>query len=132
MKNYFLLLFIGIALVSCSNDDDNSPDTSTQIIGNWNWVKSSGGITNITHTPASTGNTQRLEITSTVFKSYFNNELVLEKDYSLETRESSINSQVYEMIILGDQPNLVVEIIDNRLFISGDFVDSSLNEYSRE
>lgn len=133
MKNYFLLLFIGITLVSCSNDDDNSLDTNTRIIGNWNWIVSHGGFGNWTHTPESTGNTLRLEISSTTFKRYFNGELVYETTYTIELREPDNFSGEREMIVdeNGESNNIITFNGDN-LVISGDCVDCFGSEFVRE
>ena len=136
MKNYFLLLFIGITLVSCSNDDDNNAadaPTSARIIGNWNWIASYGGFGNWTYTPESTGDTQRLEITPTTIKTYINNELVSGTNYTIELRESILTSGLKEMIISEENEfRTIVEFIDNKLVLSGDCYDCFGSEYVRE
>jgi hypothetical protein len=132
MKNYFLLLFIGIMLVSCSNDDDNAPDTSAKIIGNWNWIISSGGIGGWTYTPQSTGNTQRLEISSTTIKYYTNGDLVSESAYTIEIRESVIFSGTREMMIMDNEFRNIIAFDGNTLFLTGDCNDCFGSEYVRE
>jgi len=134
MKKYFLLFLIGITLVSCSNDDDNSTsDTSFRIIGNWNWIVSSGGIGGWTYTPESTGDTQRLVITSTTIKHYINNELVSENNYTIETRESVIFSGMHEMLISEENGfRTIVEVDGNKLYLSGDCNDCFGSEYYKD
>lgn len=136
MKTYFLLFLIGITFVSCSNDDDNNAidaPTSAKIIGNWNWIVSHGGFGNWTYTPASTGDTQRLEITSTTFKRYINNELITESNYTIELRESILTSGLKEMLISEENEfRTIIEFIDNKLVLSGDCYDCFGSEFVRE
>ncbi len=95
MKNYMLLLLIGITFLSCSNDDDST--NSFSLIGTWDWVESSGGIGGWTETPASTGNTIKLEIYSNSIKRYLNGNLESESNYSIEFEE--YNGAQREVII---------------------------------
>ncbi len=133
MKNYILLFLIGITFVSCSNDDDTtSIPTSTKIIGNWSWTLSSGGIDGSILTPASTGYTQRLEITSDVIKYYFNDELDTQATYTIEVRESSIYNETREMIITDFEFRNIVEFRDGKLILIGDCNDCLTSEYVRE
>jgi hypothetical protein len=85
MKNYFLLLFIGITFLNCSNDDDNTQES--QLAGTWNWVESSGGIDGRTETPNSTGNSMKIEISNNSIKRYLNGNLESELNYSTEFQE---------------------------------------------
>tara|TARA_B110001452_G_scaffold254328_1_gene245813 strand:+ start:2533 stop:2919 length:387 start_codon:yes stop_codon:yes gene_type:complete len=85
MKNYFLLLFIGVTFLNCSNDDDNTQQS--QLAGTWNWVESSGGIDGRTETPNSTGNSMKIEITNNSIKRYLNENLESELNYSTEFEE---------------------------------------------
>lgn len=43
-----------VTALCCSNSDENLNDN--QLIGNWNWKSSTGGIAGVTITPESTGN----------------------------------------------------------------------------
>tara|TARA_B110000967_G_C18572203_1_gene405449 strand:+ start:152 stop:538 length:387 start_codon:yes stop_codon:yes gene_type:complete len=85
MKNYFLLLFIGVTFLNCSNDDDNTQQS--QLAGTWYWVESSGGIDGRTETPNSTGNSMKIEITNNSIKRYLNENLESELNYSTEFEE---------------------------------------------
>ena len=85
MKNYFLLLFIGVTFLNCSNDDDNTQQS--QLAGTWNWVESSGGIDGRTETPNSTGNSMKIKITNNSIKRYLNENLESELNYSTEFEE---------------------------------------------
>lgn len=132
MKTYFLLFLVGITFVSCSNDDDSSLDTSARIIGNWNWVSSSGGITGAMQTPQSTGNTQRLEITSTMITFFINGNFVSESNYTIEIRESVVLSGTHEMMILDNEFRNIIQFDGNNLFLNGDCNDCFASEYIRE
>lgn len=43
MKKLIFLLVVAINLISCSSDD-NAQNENSYLIGNWNWINTSGGI----------------------------------------------------------------------------------------
>ncbi|WP_430411560.1 hypothetical protein [Kordia sp.] len=135
MKNYILLFLIGITFVNCSNDDDIAASdlpTNARVIGNWNWISSSGGIGGWTYTPDSTGDTQRLEITDSTITFYKNGEETFTDTYTIETRESVIYSGTREMIIADTGFRNIVEFDDNTLILIGDCNDCFASGYVRE
>jgi len=59
LKYFFLLLFTASLLPACQTEEIN-PETSDSLVGNWQWISSSGGITGQDRqTPAST----KIEVT---------------------------------------------------------------------
>lgn len=128
MKNYILLLFIGITFLNCSNDDDTG--TSANLVGTWDWERSSGGITGETTTPESTGSTMTLEITNSIIRRYLNDDLLSERSYSIEVRES-MSGEFREMLILESGSRQIINIEGNTLTLIGDCNDCFISEYSR-
>lgn len=59
MKKLFFVLISLFLLNSCRGNDDL--DTKN-LVGNWEWVSSSGGISGQTETPTSTGKTITLNL----------------------------------------------------------------------
>lgn len=53
MKSLVIAFFTFFALISCRNEDDLDSKT---LVGDWEWISSSGGINGQTETPTSTGN----------------------------------------------------------------------------
>ncbi len=133
MKKYIFLFLIGITLVSCSNDDDVVSDipTSAKIIGVWNWDKSTGGIDGATHTPESTGSIQRLEVTAAAMKRYYNNDLLSENSYAIETTTSYLFNEDLEMIIEGNDRRFIIRFEGEKLILIGDCNDCYRSEYSK-
>ena len=128
MKNHLLLLFIGIILISCSNDNDDS--TGKGIIGNWNWIESSGGINGRTETPTSTGNEIKLEISNSIVKKYLNGNMISELNYSIELEE--YNGEQRQIIVYENQYSQVISLNGNHLILQDRCADCFQNEYTRE
>ena len=59
-KINYLLLATMCFLISCKKDGVKS----TGIVGQWQWVKSEGGLSNTTYTPQSTGKTWAITFTA--------------------------------------------------------------------
>ena len=129
MKKLILIFLIGFTICSCSNDDDS---TSLNLVGTWNWVRSSGGITGAILTPASTGSTMRLEITSTVIKKYMDNDLISERTYSIQVRESSIFGEPRDMIIHENNSRQIIDLEGTNLTLIGDCNDCFTSNYEKE
>ena len=72
MKKIFLLLVLVLA-ISCERQDENSAKES--LIGNWEWISSTGGIDGRTETPVSTGKQVKIVITKDSVKVYENSVL---------------------------------------------------------
>lgn len=135
MKNYLILLFCGIVLMSCSKDDGKSiaaESSTAKLIGNWNWTASSGGIDGITHTPESTGNTILLEVSNNTVKKYVNGNLESERNYSTETGISIIFGEPKEMMIYESGINQTIVLTENNLVLYDECYDCFQNEYTKE
>lgn len=61
MKKLLFTFFAFIFILSCRGEDEI--DTAF-LLGNWNWISTTGGIGNINETPTSTGKTIVLNFTA--------------------------------------------------------------------
>ena len=120
LKKYILLILVGFSIWSCSVNDEK---TTGEIIGNWNWIGSSGGIAGTTETPESTGDKRKLEISKDSIKSYLNGELNLKTKYTVETRESLLFNEPRKMIISGSGFKQIIDFDGDDLILIGDCND---------
>lgn len=86
MKNLIYLLILTFGVISCSSDNEIDINNS-DIIGEWNWKSTEGGIANNIHeTPTSTGKIIHLNL----MRNY---------KYSMAENGIEISSGVYELIM---------------------------------
>ena len=128
MKKVFIICFLSFISVSCTNDDDSN--TSVNLVGTWEWIQSTGGITGSTLTPASTGMTMQLEISNTTIRSITDGTLVSENTYTIETRETMFGN-VQEVLVVGDGIGQIIFLEGNTLELIGDCSDCFTSEYLR-
>lgn len=128
MKNYCLLLFIGIFFFSCSNDDE---DSKSKITGSWKWIASSGGIDGRTETPESTGKIIKLEISNNLVKRYVNEILESESNYIIKSE--NFNGEQRDMIYYDNYAiNQIIRLNEPYLILFDTCADCFQNEYIRE
>ena len=120
LKKHILLVLVGFPIWSCSVNDEN---TTGEIIGNWNWIGSSGRIAGTTETPESTGDERKLEISNDSIKGYLNGELNLKTKYTVETRESLLFNEPRKMIISGNGFKQIIDFDGDDLILIGDCND---------
>jgi hypothetical protein len=130
MKKILFLLFIGLSISSCSNDDDDNQNSSLNLVGTWNWTRSSGGFIGETTTPASSGDIIRLEITNTVIKKYVNNNLISESDYIVEI-SPTMAGEPREMIIKDNGDREIIDLEGSILTLTGDCSDCYISDYEK-
>ena len=129
MKKHFLLILVGFSLWGCSVNGDK---TTSKIIGNWDWIGSSGGIAGTTATPESTGDERKLEISKDSIKSYLNGALNSKTKYTVETRESLLFNEPRKMIISGNGFKQIIDFQGDTLVLIGDCNDCFSDGYKKE
>lgn len=127
MKKIFLYLLILGTLASCSKKDNFQ--ASTDLLGTWNWVKSTGGISGTVETPESTGNQITLEITEDTYKKFVNGNLEIEQSYVIVKGQSIWTPVISDLIILEDDSKLSVDISGDKLILYEECYDCFQNEY---
>ena len=128
-KSIFLLLTLSF-LFSCSTTTEN--DAADQIIGEWVWIESSGGLAGTTETPESTEKEITLQITNNSIKQFVNGTLESDRTYNIERRESVIFGDVREMIVYDNGFRQIFSITGKQLILTGDCNDCFQAEYERK
>jgi len=112
MKKYIFISIVFLFL-GCSNSE--VPSLQSELLGEWQWIESSGGIAGVTHTPESTGEEHVLIFRSNTVKKYINNTLVSETNYSIEQVDSSSGERV-DLFVYDDGG------IDRRIQLDGNYL----------
>lgn len=129
MKKILFLILIVLLTINCSSDNDR--EINSTIIGQWNWVKSTGGIAGSTYTPESTGENKILIISSDSIKYFTNGDLFSKVKYTIELRD--VYGESRELIVpepLGTAQ--FFELNENKLTLIDYCDDCFVNEYLRE
>ena len=91
MKKILLfLILIAILGINCSRDNDEE-EINSAIIGEWNWIKSTGGFAGGTYTPESTGENRMLIISSDSIKYFTNGDLLSKIKYTIDDQKKAID-----------------------------------------
>ena len=129
MKKLFLLLVL-VWAISCERQDENSAKES--LIGNWEWISSTGGIDGRTETPASTGKQVKIVITKDSVKVYENSVLKQKNSYKISREKSVLDNKIKDMIIYnsGFRDSFMIDS-QNQLHLIGDCFDCFGSSYKR-
>lgn len=131
----FTLLLIFTALISCSNDDN---DSSNNLKGRWNWIITSGGFGGGSLTPAKLNQTMIIEFSGTSLKTYINGNLSQTQKFSIQTKPSIFGGN--RKVIVIDKGNSLTnevyidqsfEISGKKLYLRQECIDCSTSEYER-
>ena len=107
MKKLIFIFFLGIALISCSSDDDSNETTDDEteienpsIIGNWNWTSTRGGLSGVDQvTPEDVQKIIQLNLNEDLSYS------VLENEIEISTGEYTIT--LAQSIYFSDMENFI-------------------------
>jgi hypothetical protein len=130
MKKWILILLLASLTINCSNDDENNIDQ--QLIGEWKWIESSGGIQGETLNPQTTGENRNIEITSDKIKYYTNGILTLEFDYYLQKGESIRTNEKTDLMIYENDRKQSIVLNENKLILYDECYDCYQNEYIKD
>jgi hypothetical protein len=128
MRKSIAIVFSILCLFCACTKDNNGTLT-----GKWEWVKSSGGISGRIQTPASTGKNVYLEISSNRIKSFENGNLVLDYEYSIQTKKSLLTNVEQEMIVDNQNNNIPQTFIvkGTTLYLNDECFDCYQSVYLR-
>mgnify|MGYP001061663066 CR=1 FL=1 len=128
MKNILLIVLFCFFVISCSKDGS---EINTSIVGEWSWIKSSGGLAGITYTPENTGEIRKLVISSDSMKYFSNDNLIMKLEYKIKTVD--MHNESREMIIResDDTFRQFFEINQDELILTDYCDDCFVNEYKR-
>jgi len=141
MKNLIYLFILTLGMISCSSDDETKIDNS-DLIGNWNWTNTDGGIGfHIHETPETTGKIIHLNLNENYEYSVTENEteisngiyeLIMKKSIYSGEMERFIKLQTIDQQYLGFVKNGIINIDENeKLNISDNNADGIGSEFVR-
>lgn len=128
MKIKYYLFLVVLAVWSCSNDDNGAV---SDLVGEWTWVQSTGGLAGVLQTPESIGVTRSLSFTATTFQSFEDGELVHESNYTLGTEESLVFNEPRQMLLSNLGVRNIVELDGPKLILIGDCFDCVTSTYTK-
>ncbi len=102
------------------------------LVGNWEWISSTGGIDGRTETPQSTGKNIKLSITKDSIKVYENSVLKQKNSYKISREKSVLDNKVKDIIIYnsGFRDSFMIDS-QNQLHLIGDCFDCFGSSYKR-
>ena len=126
---YFLLL---VFCISCRDNADNETVSNKELIGSWTWLKSSGGISGGTETPASTQKSVELTFTNSTLKIYENGVLMNEYSYEIQEKVSIRGGIKALLIFTPEKPAQNFTVEGNTLYLGDECYDCFNSEYERK
>lgn len=133
LKIYFFIV-LSFSFSCCSlGSDANKTQNVTAILGTWNWLKSSGGITGKELvTPESTGVDKKLVFNANKKVTVFTNDLETGSYTYKITMGNSIFDNKEHYLLTFNEMSYVIEHIDNRhLSIKDNFTDGYVLTYEK-
>ena len=88
-----LSLILGLPFIIACASSQGTGAKPPKIIGNWQWIETSGGFAGITKTPESTNSIKHLQITKDSIFYYDNGELSNAQPYKLELAMSQLSNK---------------------------------------
>ena len=129
----YLILTALVILVSCQKRKCGFDETH-YLQGNWEWVKTYGGLAGITETPASTGNTMLLELASGGNFTITKNSVITEQgNYNTDTQFCYHRNYTRSALKLGNAMLLTIERNDaDTLILAEEYADGLTHIYTRK
>lgn len=131
MKKFIALMFVILALFSCRNDDELDVDP---LVGDWEWITSTGGIDGRTETPTSTGKNIILSMKND--KTYTiatNGSVTQEGTYSLYKNVSNLDHYERTYIDFSNQiDQMIISNEDGKLVLNDDLNDGFISTYKKK
>ncbi|QOW08843.1 hypothetical protein Q73A0000_00030 [Kaistella flava (ex Peng et al. 2021)] len=130
-KKLILLTAFLFLVFSCGTREDETDNE--QYIGVWNWVSTSGGISNTQQTPANTGINKTMTLTAeSVYSIKENSVVVSEGTYYLGRGVTNTDHAEKLFLHFSNSPDLIVETINGTdLYLAEDKNDGLRYHYSK-
>ena len=124
-----LLLSLAFLAFSCEREEQSQKEL---LVGNWEWISSTGGIDGRTETPVSTGKQVKIVITKDSVKVYENSVLKQKNSYKISREKSVLDNKIKEMIIYnsGFRDSFMIDS-QNQLHLIGDCFDCFASLYKK-
>lgn len=127
-----------VIIAACTKYTDvpskNEATSDTTLVGNWQWVRTDGGIANNIHdTPAATGKQMELQLSGDgVYAVFTNGTMTSQGTYNLEKRTCIHDRTNKTYIVFSADPGLMVEEINKtNLLLSDEYEDGVDRLYKR-
>lgn len=99
MTKFLLIIILAVSFTSCSADDESQSNNS-DLVGNWNWTLTSGGIAaQINETPESTEKNLQLQLNVDYsYRILIDGEQTSEGKYTLSMKRSIVSGEMGKYI----------------------------------
>ncbi|NWJ50349.1 MAG: hypothetical protein HXX14_05750 [Bacteroidetes bacterium] len=127
MKSVFHVIIIALfGIMGCTKTTDENT-ASADLIGNWQWVKTSGGIAGTIQTPTTLGYTYMVTYTKEGrFLQYDkDNKLAYDESYVVSRATSILDNKERDMVTLDAATTFSFEIRNDSLFLYQEAYDGS-------
>lgn len=124
-----LLFLFAIVLISCQKDGINS--TKNELVGEWLWIKKTGGIAGVNESPQK-GDTLILKIMPDNIYHYISNDSTIKSGtYTFSKKQSMLLQEEKNFIILDENGKYMYELSNDTLYLAEDYYDGFNYEYAR-
>jgi len=134
MQTKLILAVIAVFMMFSCNKENISSINSKSIIGDWNWISSTGGIAGLKYTPETTGEQRRITFDNdSVFRFYRNDTLKIESKYHL-FKSPAIDGLESTILVKYDNSSISQYFTiqtDGVMILSDECMDCYWNEYKR-
>jgi hypothetical protein len=114
---FYVIVFALFGLTGCTKNTDNT--TLTDLTGNWEWVKSSGGIAGVVQTPKTLGYTYHVTYTKDGRYLQYDKDgkLAYDESYIVSQATSILDNKERNMVTLDSSTMFSFEIRNDSLFL---------------
>jgi hypothetical protein len=132
LNNIFIITFVLMSFMSCSDDDAVSEEDS--IIGSWDWYETSGGIAGIIDTPETTGETRKVVFQENGNVTFYTNEVaILSTTYTLAEEVTIISPDPLPVVkVYGDFDYIYSFPYVDELELQENEYDGFIHNYRKE
>ena len=128
MKKFVLFVALLVCVVSCSSTSD-SVMTRQSIVGKWQLVEMSGGITGKTVVPKLTN---EIAISKTEIKIYEGGTLIATEKYTIETKKSIFGGEKHMLVYTSGSPSQGYVLEGDKLLLNDECYDCYQKEYTKK
>lgn len=128
MKKFVLFAALLVCIVSCSSTSD-SVMNGESILGKWQLVKMSGGITGKTVVPKLIND---IAISKTEIKIYEGGTLIATEKYTIETKKSIFGGEKQMLVYSSGSPSQGYILEGDKLLLNDECYDCYHKEYTKK
>jgi len=126
----FISFLTLISLLGCCKTHELAFED--QLVGQWQWVESTGGIDGRTDTPNNTGKEIILEFSTTTLRTFLNGSLDTEISYEVQLGSTIYSTDPTELIIYENGSKQSVQLKAAELILLDECYDCFQHRYTRK